>query len=169
MSTHRSRRLPAVLRVAAVTVAAGAGLWLVGDYADVWPEPAPSASTPIAAPTFYPAGAVYRYGYWGGIENPTSGQPVQWLGDGTTFTMTTGGSGQCLNEPAALEVVAPDHLRIESKMQDGSEGAGCSESFVLASYVLDTPAGLDPTQIVKVERTQAGRAGSSSVYVDPLP
>lgn len=146
-------------------MAAGAGLWLLADHVDVWPEPAPSASAPSVASTFSPAGAVYRYGYWGGPTNPTSSQAVQWLGDGSTFTMTTGGSGQCLNEPVALEVVAPDHLRIETKLQ---EKAACSESSVLASYVLDTPAELDPTRIVRVERTQAGRAGSSSVHVDPL-
>ncbi|ROP48230.1 MULTISPECIES: hypothetical protein [unclassified Rathayibacter] len=169
MSTHRSHGLSKVLRITALTVAAGASLWLLGDYAGRWPDRVPSAGAPTAAPTFSPAGAVYRYGYWGGLKNPTSSRPIQWLEDGSTFTMTTGGSGQCLNEPVALEVVAPDHLRIESKLQEDPQEEGCSESYVLASYVLDTPAGLDPTHIVKVERTQAGRAGSSSVYVAPLP
>lgn len=145
-------------------------MWILAGYAQVRPDERPSTSAPAVGPTFTPtAAAVYRYGYWGGLTNPTSTQAVQWLGDGSAFAMTTRGSGQCLNEPVDLEVVAPDHLRVRSELQQGPEGEGCRESLVLASYVLDTPAGIDPTRIVKVERTQAGRSGSSSVYVAPLP
>jgi hypothetical protein len=148
-------------------VAFGVGLWVLVDYAEVPPETAPAA--PAVEPTFSPDGAVYRQGYWGPIEDPTSALPIQWRDDGRSFVITTGGSGQCMNEPVLLEVLAPDSLRVETRLQSDPEGIGCRESHVLASYVIDTPPGIDPTRTVKIERTSADLAGTSSLYLDPLP
>ncbi|MCJ1698427.1 hypothetical protein MT356_01750 [Rathayibacter festucae] len=173
--SHPTRRPPRrrgetkALRVVASVVALGVGLWALANDAEVWPEAAPAATAPAVEPTFSPAGAVYRHGYWGPIEDPTTALPIQWRDGGRSFVITTGGSGQCLNEPVLLEVLAPDRLRIETRLQSDPEGTGCRESFVLASYVIDTPAGIDPARTVEFERTSADRAGTSSLHLDPLP
>lgn len=146
------------------TVAVGV-LLLTGCTAEA-PQPS-SVPVPRSGSTFAPDAAIYRYGYWGGIEG-SSGSSVGWLDSGDSFEMTTGGSGQCLNEPVAIEVVAPNHLRVHLELHDDPNGKGCLESSILASYVLDRPAGIDPSLTVRFERTQADQSGSSSVYVDPL-
>lgn len=156
------------IRIAATIAAAAIGVLMFAETANLWPESVPASPMATVGPTFSPTDGVYRYGYSGGIEDPSTDKPIQWINGGRQFAMTTGGSGQCLNEPIDLEVVAPDQLRIELKMQDGPEGTGCRESNILTSYVLNTPAGIDPTRTVRVERKQVGTSGSSSTYIDPL-
>lgn len=107
---------------------------------------------------------LYRYGYRGGIKAGGESK-VRWLDDGTGFEMTTGGSGQCLNEPIELEVVAADHLRITTELQDDPQG--CQESLVLSTFVMDLPAGIDPSQLVRFQFNSAGSSGTSSIFLEP--
>ncbi|KQQ05948.1 MULTISPECIES: hypothetical protein [unclassified Rathayibacter] len=95
-----------------------------------------------------PEGAVYRSFYRGAVEAYMESR-ARWLEDGTGFELTITASGNCPLAPAALEVTAVDHLRIETQHVPGTQG--CTEDAALWSYVFDTPSGLDADLPIQVD------------------
>ena len=112
-----------------------------------------------------PEGAVYRSFYRGGVEG-FAVTPVRWLDDGGGLEVTIVGSGNCPLVPAALEVVASDHLRITTQRWADDSGL-CQDDAVLWTYVLDRPEGLDGAVPVRVDVT--GERSTSIETMEPRP
>lgn len=109
---------------------------------------------PLVLPTAWdevvpaPDGAVYRAFYRGSVEAHMESR-VRWLDDGTGFELSLLGSGNCPVSPATLEVLEPDHLRIDTERMPGS--GGCNEDAADWSFVFDTPSGIDPDLPIRID------------------
>ncbi|MWV47923.1 hypothetical protein GRS96_01380 [Rathayibacter sp. VKM Ac-2803] len=127
----------------------GVGLAMLGcARAESPARPTPPATFGALEPA--PEGAVYRSFYRGAVKAYMESR-ARWLEDGTGFELTITGSGNCPTVPAALEVLAADHVRIETELLQWSGGGGCQEDAALWSFVFDTPSGVDPEVPVRVD------------------
>lgn len=103
--------------------------------------PALTLPSPYFATAPAPDGAVYRSFYYGAVKGYET-STVRWLDDGDGLEVSVGGSQRCPSVPTAVEVLAPDRLRIRTERV---VLGGCVEDYQYWTFVLDPPQGLDAT------------------------